>query len=621
MAVDETHSAERIFAGAIVGIALWIAVNWALALTHALYRWSLVGALVMLAGFAVTRFRGRRITLSTATLIALIPLTLWTLFILWRGSLLPPSNHDVLAYHLPKAALMARAHGFERFAAGDTRITTLPANYELLLADVLLITGNDKLTEWIGTASFLLFLLGTYALARRWWSAGPGAIAAVLATASAPVVLLHSGADKNDILSACFALGALMWGARWVVHGGHAPFVLLLLCLGLGAGTKPNMAAIFVGLAPFVARAIIVRKVAIRDLIIGALCAVVAFLALGGVTYISNITAAGVPVGVAAGSFEKGTSSLTSILYGDWHNLWRFPYMLLARPFSRSLTGLWVPWEHEYWFWPRYEIFFSDYGMLFTFLVLLAPIVAWRYRNNVDPNSRRERQIATIAALIAIVIMLPVVMRPLGFFGAFVRYFAFIIPIVTCATITPFVNQLSARNRRHANLAMAALAVVFVLEASNAILHDRFAPPEYVEYARTHPGTRVIWFYPNRAASVVDRAAKPYDTIAIDGSFETWSYPAFGVKLTRNVVFLPQGATPNDVPAAAQWVIIDRSWNVLWNNPKLQTLGKIWTNIGTGAPTEDDVRLYEMLRRDQRFRLIFRDRRLNQAVFQRVPAR
>src|SRR5687767_13885277 len=120
-------------------------------------------------------------------------------------------------------------------------------------------------------------------------------------------------------------------------------------------------------------------------------------------------------------------------------------------------------------------------------------------------------------------------------------------------------NELATRNARYARLAMAALAVVFVLEASNAILHDRFAPPEYIRHAVEHPGTRVIWFEPNRAASVVDRAAKPRDTIAVDGSFDTWVYPAWGAGLTRNVVFLPPGATPDDVPAAAQWVIVDRS--------------------------------------------------------------
>src|SRR5207248_4740499 len=76
-----------------------------------------------------------------------IPVVLWTLSALWKGFVLPPQTHDALAYHLPKAAMIAQAHGFEHFAAPDPRIASLPANYELLLADVLVMSGSDTCTE------------------------------------------------------------------------------------------------------------------------------------------------------------------------------------------------------------------------------------------------------------------------------------------------------------------------------------------------------------------------------------------------------------------------------------------------------------------------------------------
>ena len=74
---------------------------------------------------------------------------------------------------------------------------------------------------------------------------------AVIAAAATPVLLLHSGADKNDLMTCFFAIAALLWGARWYVHGGAMPWILTIVSLVLAGGTKPHAAAILLGLAPF----------------------------------------------------------------------------------------------------------------------------------------------------------------------------------------------------------------------------------------------------------------------------------------------------------------------------------------------------------------------------------
>jgi hypothetical protein len=112
--------------------------------------------------------------------------------------------------------------------------------------------------------------------------------------------------------------------------------------------------------------------------------------------------------------------------------------------------------------------------------------------------------------------------------------------------------------------------------------------------------------------------AGPNDTIAVDGSFDTWIYPAYGAKLTRNVVLLPEPAAPDAIPPAASWVMIDRSWAIVWQNPKMTDTGKAWKYLGKGQPSADDVRLLNALLHDPHWRLVDYNRGSNNAVFRRV---
>lgn len=621
----DTPPAELLNAGLLAGVAAWIAINWLLALTHtlnAIALWTCVAIVVTAAiPLAVRHLRilnGREIPRETAIVLSfLVPLFLWLIYILWRGIVLPPASHDALSYHLPKAVLLDLAHGWELFRASDYRIHLYPFNYELLLADILILAKGDAFTEWIGTLSYLLVLVGAAAFTQRWWRGSLIAtLAAVIATASAPLFLLHSGADKNDLLTTWFSLCALLWGARWAVRGGRMPMLLVTLALGLGFGTKTLIAAVGLALAPFLIRrwisAMRAGTLGARDLLLTASVALMTFVLGGGVPIAANYFA--LPVVAQAST----TQSLTGIEYGDWSNLWQVPYLMLTIPFSPSPAGVWVPWRGELWFWPHYEIFFSHLGKLFTILVLSLPLVVWRYRARAAEVVRPERTIATTAAVLAIAIMLPTQMRPLGFFGAFARYFAFIVPIVVAWVVPPVIDAAHATSRRIAYALMAILALVFTVEAARCAVKDRFAPLEYAVWASNHPGTRFIWFSSFRAGSIVDRYAGPADTVAVDGSFDTWVYPAYGRDLTRRVVFLPSNATPSDIPAEVQWVMIDRSWNAVWGNPNLTNMGQRMRYIGQGTPTPDDVRLLLALSKDPRFRLVYFSKKSNQAVFRRV---
>jgi len=174
---DDRPAYARMAAGGTLGLGAWIAINWLLALTHHLTRFSLaIAGLIPLAALVweCFRFRAARAReaknapdeigtsgspalsrerpprLTPFVLLIALPLIAWTGYILWRGAVLPPDSHDALAYHLPKAVLMMKAHGFEYFSAPDERISNLPANYELLLADVLILTGRVHIKRLVG---------------------------------------------------------------------------------------------------------------------------------------------------------------------------------------------------------------------------------------------------------------------------------------------------------------------------------------------------------------------------------------------------------------------------------------------------------------------------------------
>jgi hypothetical protein len=175
----------------------------------------------------------------------------------------------------------------------------------------------------------------------------------------------------------------------------------------------------------------------------------------------------------------------------------------------------------------------------------------------------------------------------------------------------------SERTRRAAGAVTAAVAVLFALDVYEYAAHDAFTPIEYVLYSAAHPESRRVFFM-ERAATVADRMAGPNDTMAIDGAFDSWSYPLYGAQLKRKVLFLPANAGAKDIPASVNWVVIDRSWSALWGDPHLTDMGKFWQYVGSGQLSDADLRLFRELRADPRFQLVYRYRRHNQAVFYRI---
>lgn len=604
---------ERSLYALSIAACVWLATTWILAITGLLTFWSLVARLVAISGVALWLARRRlqgsqpwRATLSRNALLALtalLPLLLWGEIMFWRGAVVPPLSHDALSYHLPKAVFFSRAHGFEYLEALDPRQRNIPANYELLLTEILVVQQRDTYTEWPSVIFYLMFVVACGALVEQWLRGRSAAGLAVMVFAGAiPVAMLHSGAHKNDLLVAFCMVAALVAAGRWLSTKEIAALRILIGVLCLGMGTKPQVAGLAICLMPFVL-APLLRPFRWKPLASNTIFAIVAFFILGGMVYAINFK--------HERSMMGTTPDAESVVtYGDWRNLWEGPYILLAAPFARLDTALEVPWEKEPYFWRRHEIYFSHLGIPFSLCAMAVPIAIWLQRR----GGLSVRLQVTAASFATVLLMLPVVFRPHGMYTiSLPRYLLFIVPVVFAWTLAP----LASANVRRAALVWVAGTIAFCVYGADTLLNDRFAPLDYVLWAREHPGTRHIPFDPTRAASAVDSVAGPSDTIVFDATYASWIHPAFGAELRRPLLFIPEGTGAPVIPEDAKWVVIDRSWNIIWGETGMNDLTE-YRKLGQGQLKPEDVRVRDALRQDPRFRLVYAREGLNQLVFQRI---
>ena len=606
-----------------IGSALWIASVWLLALLHVLDRPAMLArtaAVVIAAVIAfLLRTRGRIANpeLDQDALrryaLPLLPIALWIVFVLWRSAIVPPASHDALAYHLPRAVLWIREHAFFFIELPvDVRMRILPANYELLLADVILLCGNDAVTEWLGVFFYIGFVIAAASLAERWWQRQKDAtLAVVLLSAGIPVLLLHTGADKNDAMTAFFMLSALTWTGRWFSEGDVGALVLCGVSVIAAVGTKPQGLMLGAALFPFVIWRL-VREMRARRIGVATLARILAisFLAavlLGGAFYAARATQESASAAAERRSF---------VAYDDWSNLWQAPWVLLTAPFSPWINELYVPWSSTHWFWKRYELYFSHLGIPFALCAVLLPLAILRWRREA-PERAGERHAMFVAALATLLLMLPVhdVPMPHGVYTiALPRYVMFFAPAVFALSAAPAMARLASRSRRYAVACTIALVMIFLYYATEAAVNDRFVPIEYVLVSRDYPGTRLIAFDPIRAASIADRDAPPNETIYFEAGYAAWIHPAFGKNLQRPVKFLSSAV----VPPEARWVVVDRGFRAVWQHEDFKDLSQARQYLGRGKVTAQETQLVRQLLGDPRFKLVFLNSRVNQAVFQRI---
>jgi hypothetical protein len=623
---DAAAVLDMLCATAVCAIAVWIATSWALAFAGMLRALPLTAAAVLEIAIGLgwlyrsrsTRARSYRMmehgTLA-ATIVALAPVALWIAFVTWRGTVLPPYNHDALSYHLPKAVLLMRAEGYRFFDVPEPRTATWPCNYEILLSDSMILTRGDHLTAVFSTFSYAVVALFAARTAAAWWGGGTHVALVSALVATAPVIVLHSGLHKNDLLFSVLAMGAFAWAARWYSTGCTASALLAVLALLLGLGTKLSAALVLPPVGALLAAGAIRHPTVARRSRVALVCAgasVLSFL-LGSGIYIDNVRHV----------HKLFLSPPQPRGYGAWSNIWEFTSMLAISPFARRGAAAWNVFHHEYWWWPRNDVWVSDWGAIVSLLAFALIPCIWRYRTQ---GLRAERAATCVAAAFTYIFTLPIHVVPPGLYNSFVRYTLFVVPLVAAWTVSPLLLELERHAAKWAPSRFASIllrvapacgvAAFGVRTLDKFGLQDAYAPLVFVAHVLDHPDDRIPFVRRNRAAYVVDLLAADTDTCAFDVGFDTWVYPAYGSAWTRDVEF--QQPTTSDVviPEQANWVAVDRSWHVFFGHPGFVDMGK-WYLLGRGKPTDEDVKVYRQLLRDPRFELVYDDREQNQAVFHR----
>ena len=611
----------------LVAAVVAVGVDWVLAFSHLLYRGCLVAAAIALLAYAVVaRVRSRglapRGTAAPAlprwtSVVALSPLGLWLAYVFWRGTVLFAYLSDALSYHLPKALFLVRHHAFGLFEGTDARLTTFPANYELLLADVIALTGKDTLTFAVSELTYVLFGLVVGAMAERWWSdkseraLAPHVLVPVLFALGMPPTLLAAGAHKNDLMTGAAMLAATHWGARWAVTKNRPSLVLAIAGAALAIGTKVNAGVLVPAFVPYAVHAWRSRgreRVSASAWLLWGAFGIAAFVLLGGGVYLFNLVEIGHPIGASEGAGG----------YGAWDHLWKFPVLVFLRGLTPS-EDVWVPWLGVRWAWTQYDLFFAPFGTPTSLLVLALPFAVRRYRAE---GRRDERFLASIATVIAFFAVLPVKVNepPVGFFIGISRY-ALGAPVVLFLwTVSPLARELSRAPRPAwvASAVVLAASAAFTFAAYGIALLDQGARLGFavsVAIGRFPP--RSINAYLKRAGQVVDELAPPDAVVAFDGGFDSWVYPIFGADLTRRVVFLHPERGPVTIPSNVTWVAIDRWWHCAFGDPRFTDFSQ-WRYYLKGEPEPIDRALYDQLSADPRFQRVYRSEKMNQAVFVRV---
>jgi hypothetical protein len=619
------HALEVVSAAALLALAFAVATSWALAFAGVLGRTGLVGAAVPFLAASVPMLRRAagasvwRRTFSVppawwAPLGGVLLVGVWTAFVLWRGTVLPPYNGDALSYHMPRAAIFVQQHGFTVPQTPEGRLASWPCDYELLLADAIALVGDDSLCGWIGTASFVAFLLLGASLLARWWGWGTHVLVGTVLVASTPVAVIHSGVHKNDLMQCALTLAVGLFVEPWVRRGSRRALGLTLVAALLALGTKLQGLIVCAAVAPPVLWGAWRHRESLRPwgrtTLVASAGKLAGVILLGGAVYAVNLVRLHT---LALPPEQKGAG------YGAWDHLWQYPYMAVAGPLTPRPNWLWIPWRHVYFWTPENDIFFAGFGPVFSVLILLLPLAAWLGRRRGDLASRA---VTSAFLLVVAALVLPVKVVPEGFVLGTGRFLAFLLPVVCGWVLSPLILELERRVSRPgvAGVAAAAVAGVFVRSSWVCGIEDVSCPWGWVAYRLEHPEDRTPHSQRWRAVSGLDAVAGPTDHVAIDVALDAWVYQAYGAKLTRTVSFLPRTEGPVPIPADADWVVVDRAWNVLFGHPDFTDCSR-WDLFGYGRPSEDDTKVLRQLRGDpEEWVLVSYKAAMNQAVFRRRPA-
>jgi hypothetical protein len=620
---------ERCASVLLLWVAILLSINWILVCFRALGAKELIGCSFVAAiagtGLLIGRWRKEKLSFHIPPSNSMMVVFGFMLggvliYVLMRSFVLGAviEEFDALSYHFPKAVEIIRAHTIPQIRSGDFRIEFFPWNYELLLADALLLTPGDGMSYWIPLVAYLGFLAFVYSILRRSWPSlnRQDVLAGLLLVAATPILILHITANKNDLLALFFQMAFLYWFTRWSVDGNPRSLSFALAGFVMMLGTKvsalflvPALLFIFWRRRELWVRGLSVKS---RKLFLSLAGGVLLFLILGGGALILNCRWTGNPLGDCsrAGGISSYEANVAPQYRIDGIS-WRFPVMLFWKPFSLDEMGVWAFDQGRYWFWPSYRLIYGHFGWLCSVLLLLIPFAVYLSRE--EKYGSQFRKYATIGILGFVFFCLPQKYRVDGLFCAWPRYLLCIPVLIALWTVPPILDWLR-RKKRHLTYLAASWAIVLYFAAEHYTCFKNDEVRSFGRFANSLFDTRES--YRDSVSEVLNRIAGPQDTVAFDGGYGALYYSAYGNQLERPLCFLQPNPRKVAIPEKVQWVLIDRSWNSGWSHPGVTTTADFGLPINP-KPSAEDRMVMEQLLRDPEWKLVYWKSENSQAIFRR----
>jgi hypothetical protein len=160
----------------------------------------------------------------------------------------PPNNFDSMTYHLPRVMHWAQDLTVNPYPTSIIRQVQLQPFAEYLLLNLYLLSGTDRLFNFLQLGAFVVCLFGTYEITNTLGGSNRTARIAVILGITLPTALSQSVTTQNDLVSAAFGVCFLCLGYQLIKNNNWFWAVGTGLSLGLAMLTK---ASIVVFLFPF----------------------------------------------------------------------------------------------------------------------------------------------------------------------------------------------------------------------------------------------------------------------------------------------------------------------------------------------------------------------------------
>ncbi len=155
------------------------------------------------------------------------------------GYALPPNNFDSLLYHLPRVAHWYQSGSLEHHATAYINQLSYPIWSEEAILQVWLLTNSDAFSFLVQWLALIGGVMGVSLIAKELGGDRQAQWLSVFFTASLPAALLQSSSTQNDIITAFWFTGLLLFILIAVKRPLSAlEYLCFAGCLALGMLTK-----------------------------------------------------------------------------------------------------------------------------------------------------------------------------------------------------------------------------------------------------------------------------------------------------------------------------------------------------------------------------------------------